>query len=1297
MTNAELGSTTGRRSWLRGRALGIDIMAVIASSAATGVLGFVFWTVAARGYSTAEVGRASAIITSAATTATLATLSLGSLYERFLPVAGRDSRRYVRSGIAVVVTTAMLFGAVFLVLGPREQLFPDALEMLLFPGFVGILALFALQDQILIGLGRTRVILTKNVSQSVIKLIAVAALIPLATGSAIVWSWMLPAAVIAIVVGLRVITPVSRRHDGDPDLPPRSSLFQFFASSCAINAVLVVVPLVVPLIIVSRLGTEMNAYFSMCWLLVSTLGVLLGATAAPFIATASAPGADLRACTLRFTVMCSAAGILGSAGLFVAGPTVLSIMGPEYAEEGGRLIRLMALTLPMLAVLSIYTAMARLRRRLRLAVTVQLFGAILIICGVAYTTPIWGIDAVGYAYLSAELISVAIVAVPTFRHVRRALRSSTPTEPADDSTATTPQYTDSPLQFDSVAAQFAAVVQDQPDRIAVRTAADAITYRDLSAAARFWAARMSTANDNQVVLLSAGLSPATVGAVLGTFSSTTVLVALDPGLPVPRVQNIVEILTRNGRCADLLLTDDPHGDLAAALAPTCRVETTVTDTVGGDIDAPPPTAGRDDVTSIQFTSGSSGVPKAVLHGNGMWLCDAQLMSTRFGIRPGRRVALCMPISFGAGLNVLIGSLLNGAEVIAIDSRREHARAAFERIGESGAEIMVATPAFLEALATAAHGDQLPSLSRVVTTGEAAYARHVECSRGLAPRAVFTNWVGSSEVSSIATYDVDPIAELPDGAIPAGTASPHKRIDVDDTGAVTVSSSYLALGYLEPEASSSRFLCNADGTRSFIGGDVGRLDSDGNLILLGRADTAVKVRGYLVEPAEIEAVLLSYSEVREAVVMLSPRLGAAEAADPRLAAYLVARPDARTPSIAEIRTRLHRDLPAWMVPADLMILSELPRTERGKVDRQALPVPTRAVSEPPRGGLETAIAEIWCEVLQLAEVGRTESFYALGGDSLAVTDMLSRVGDTHSVRLSHADLASAPTLAQFTTTVTDRTSAQLPEHRRTLAPTTVPLRPLDADRRDGPVLFCFTGAGASALSFVPLADRIDPATAVYAFIPHGLENRGLPDWSVARAARRHLTDLRRLQPSGPYRLVGHSLGCYIALDIARQLEREGETVELVTLLDPFMPPAVVRAARRENPALAARAAAPAAEHLQSRRELWRRRILIPTAGLVQYNGQRQAQALEEVGVRVGRLHRPQPWSGRALLLLSCLNPANPALWNRLLTGDLRTETLSCDHNSILREPYASAVAGFMADYDAGRAHEDVSNRMSPTTP
>lgn len=835
-----------------------------------------------------------------------------------------------------------------------------------------------------------------------------------------------------------------------------------------------------------------------------------------------------------------------------------------------------------------------------------------------------------------------------------------------------------------MAAAFAAVAGEHGDRMALHTLDGRVTYRELAAAAEAWALTAPAGppvGERDVVLMLAGFGLGSVSAVLGMFGTGRVLAPLDPALPAGRTSSVITALRDNGYRITAVITDAVNHPQATALQLNCAVWPEASPEPAARVHRRPD--GIDTISSIQITSGSTGVPKAVLHTHGMWLADAELFRSGFGIGIGTRVAVCLPISFAAGLNISIGSLLCGAEVIALDPRDLTAAQAVDHLEATGAEVLVCTPTFVQSIADAAQRRSLACVRRVVTTGEAVQATGIHAARRIAPDATFTNWVGSSETLAIATYDVHPEDPVPDGPIPAGKPAPYKRISLDADGVVTVTSPYVAWGYVDADSATTRFLHHGR-ERSFVTNDLGRWDADGNLVLRGRADTAVKIRGYLVEPAEIESALTRHPDIREAVVVArAPTTGAGDSV---LTAYVAPAADVRTPSVAAIRTRLLQDLPAWMVPAHIMILTSLPRTERGKVDRMALPKPVRAPVEPPLPGLESTVATIWAHALALDEVGRTETFYELGGDSLTAAQILVHIKDRFGIVFTQADLAGAPTVAQFCATVAARLqSDQAP--RRTLASTTVALRVPAVSNTRLP-WFCFAGAGASALTFASLAAHAEPDRPVYAFQPNGLENRGVPDWTVARAARRHHKDLRRLQPHGPYTLVGHSLGGFIALEMARRLESRGETVELVVLLDPFLPPAAVREVRRRMPDAILTLDAPPLRG----RELWARRLRVPLAGIVRFDREAQTKALEEVGVRVGRMHRPAPWAGRTLLVLSHLNQDDPRLWAHILTGELQVTRVPGDHHSVIREPFVGEVAQLIRDTGINQE-----KRISPITP
>ncbi|OUC75668.1 alpha/beta fold hydrolase [Gordonia lacunae] len=824
--------------------------------------------------------------------------------------------------------------------------------------------------------------------------------------------------------------------------------------------------------------------------------------------------------------------------------------------------------------------------------------------------------------------------------------------------------------------------------IALRLQGTEISYRELLDAARGVAARIRGLKpaDEGPVVVQLGLSPDTVAVVLGVFLTRRPLVTLDTALPADRIDAILSSLRTHGRSPGLAIADADHMDGLRNCGTRCGVPVAeITDVLADTSPATGPAtdpavrveiddarSGSDaafQVTNIQFTSGSTGTPKGVLQPGAMWLCDSIFMRERFGLREGLRVALCMPISFGGGLNVLMGSLLSGCDVLVADPRQGTSTAMLDMIAADQIHTVFLTPSLLRSLVrTSAAGTVHPAwstLRRIITTGEPLTGESATATLRLAPQATVTNWAGSSETYAIGHLDVragDPVGP---GPLPAGTPALHKTVTVDRSGRVSISSRYIALGYLDPAGDADRFSVGDDGVRTFHSGDKGRFDGD-DLILLGRADDAVKIRGYLVEPAEVSAALLRDGDLSEAVVIA--RENTSETVE--LIAYVVPEGSRRTPPTAVLRARLRDALPPWMVPAHIIELSELPRNARGKVDRTSLPEPQRHV-EPVVGELESSIAAIWARELTLDVVGRNENIYALGADSLTIQQIMVRLNSSHGVGLTQSDMASAPTVAELATIIAARIggSSSGPRSRRAdrLAPTTVPLR-----RGHGRPVFCFTGAGASALTFVPFADRIgelDGIGPVHAFAPHGLDTRGIPDWTVNAAVRRHLRDLRRIQPEGPYVLVGHSLGGFIALEAARRLTADGHRVDLVVVVDTFVPPRVLQRAKRADPSLTT---TPVYEPLP-RKELWRRRIRVPFAGVVKTSPTADAQALEELGVRVARLHRPRPYSGRVLVVQGSENRDEPSIWRRhIVTGDVDILRLDCNHLSVVREPHIGDV-------------------------
>jgi amino acid adenylation domain-containing protein len=842
-----------------------------------------------------------------------------------------------------------------------------------------------------------------------------------------------------------------------------------------------------------------------------------------------------------------------------------------------------------------------------------------------------------------------------------------------------------PGRSESVLDRWAVAVAARPDGRALSSQDADYTFAAADALSDAVAARLSErlpADGAPVALLVDHAATQVVG-LLALMKVGRVAVPLDPHLPADRLRQILEI-AGSSAC----LVDAGHHDVAAQLGVPrnglVRLdELTPADRQNG-IPAPRrPAPGRDDPLCLVFTSGSTGRPKGVIYTHGQALNDAYVGRTAFRITPEDRIAQVLPLSFAAGLGLLMMALLNGAGVWLHDPRRQGIRGLARWVVKTEPSTLHCTPHLLRSLlASIGPGEVLETLRLVSTVGEAVYGRDYQALRPhLRPGASFVNWTGSSEIGMLSCHEIRDGDDVPSGVVPAGRLVENRQVrilredgtpaDPDEAGELIVVSDYLAAGYWgDPEASALRFGTDEEGNRVCRQGDLARFDGD-VLHLLGRQDAAVKVRGYLVDPSEVEAAILDAQAVAEAVVVAvsEPRVPT------RLVAYVAPEPQVRTESVGALRRRLRARLPEYMVPSTVVQLPSLPRNERGKVDRQQLPAPSSvAALTPPTTQWEIVMAELWAEILGLDQVGLDDDFLALGGDSLSVEEMLVQVADRFGVALITSDLIEAPTLREFTHRVT-LGSAALPSH-----PTVVTLRAGGA----GTPLFCFAGGGALTLSFLPLSRHIDDRP-VYAFQAQGLERRAFPDRTVEAAARRALELMRVLQPRGPYLLLGHSFGGLVALEIARRLTEAGEAVDLVGLLDTYQPLVTSEGDRYGESGLVRRIGA-----LASRRvrrvvtdrvpgpDRWQYHLQLLLAGIVPFSGQQQFDVFYEYARRVGSRYHLRPYAGRVLLMLAEGNPDGAERWEPYLTGPTRVVNLPAEHSSLMREPYATRIAEVLAD-------------------
>jgi len=407
--------------------LQLNSLAVVLSSALTSLLGLAFWAVAAKLFPAQEVGVAAATTSSAMMLSVVASLSLGAMFERFLPLAGNRAGGLLLRGYLLVAALAGVLALGLILLGPRHTLFRSGWELAAYPVFVIVLTVFALQDNTAAGLGVARWGAIKNSTQGAAKLAAVVALAATGGALAIVLSWGATAALAVCWLGLalRKRLRADARYTAGPTLPPRRELWQYFGASYGITALASIAPLIVPLVVISEIGPKASAYFAMAWSIVSALYLMLNLLVGPFVAECAAHPDNIKSLSNHFAKLVAAVAVLGGIGLAFVAPILLGFLGSDYRAHGTPLLHLAAVFMPLTVIGAVYDGLARVYRRLTLAVVTQILVTVVVIGGSILTAPSQGVLGVALSYLLAEALAAVILVGPLIRWLRE-LRAASP-------------------------------------------------------------------------------------------------------------------------------------------------------------------------------------------------------------------------------------------------------------------------------------------------------------------------------------------------------------------------------------------------------------------------------------------------------------------------------------------------------------------------------------------------------------------------------------------------------------------------------------------------------------------------------------------------------------------------------------------------------------------------------------------------------------------------------------------------------------------------------------------------------
>lgn len=517
-----------------------------------------------------------------------------------------------------------------------------------------------------------------------------------------------------------------------------------------------------------------------------------------------------------------------------------------------------------------------------------------------------------------------------------------------------------------------------------------------------------------------------VAALLAVLKAGGAYVPLDPDLPAERLRRILQQTQ-----ARVVLTQPAlHAVLHQAADPAAALHLLDAELQPGTPVAPPAIDCRgDDLALVIFTSGSTGQPKGVmiphraLSNHALW----NLRAVDFG--PNDRLLQKTALSFDASVSEFFVPLLCGAAVhLAPPGLQRNLPALLQTVIAKGITHLTLAPSTARALVDDPLLSACTSLRCVQFGGEPLEAALAARFQALLPQARLLNFYGPSETTEDSSlYTIDSPITQTHGSLPVGQPIDNTRIHVLDAqlrpvpfdviGEVCIAGAGVAHGYLgQPELTAERFLPDPfqPGERMFRSGDMGYWSADGLLHITGRNDAQIKIRGFRIEPGEIERQLASHPAVAQAAVVA----WTARADDVQLAAYVVLRAGYAHTPVSALQRALKASLPHYMIPAAWQVLPAMPLTASGKIDRRNLPAPLVASAAPsslrrmPRNPTEQTLWKIWHEVLQLDAFGIDDHFFDLGGHSLTLTQVRSRIRERFGVELPLADLFTHLSIADL---------------------------------------------------------------------------------------------------------------------------------------------------------------------------------------------------------------------------------------------------------------------------------------------
>lgn len=851
----------------------------------------------------------------------------------------------------------------------------------------------------------------------------------------------------------------------------------------------------------------------------------------------------------------------------------------------------------------------------------------------------------------------------------------------------------------SIAHRFSMQAARSPEAFAVRDASHIISYGRLDALSNAIAHRLlhELGPDPARVALHFPLSADAVAAHLGVWKAGKTCVPLDPACPPARTASI---LADSG--TELLIT--ANGQLDGAPGPNIvsRVLETGTAAEGMPKDAPRVSVNPGDPAAIIYISDSSAAPRGIVQTHRSLLHRSWSDAQYFPISEHDRVSQLASPGFGAGIPQMLAALLNGASLHPFDLQQRSFVELYEWLWSERITLFCpSVSVFRQFLESCPAGERYDDCRFVVQSGGPTLATTVDAWREhFPPDGTLVCQLTSTEAQVISRFSISRHQHFTERYVPTGYADCDKQLAVVDSGGVpvergeigelVVSSRYLAAGTWSREHQAVTGWIDAanmhdlSSVTSFRTNDLVSFDARGRLRHHGRSDSAIKLRGYRIDTAEVEKALLELEGIREAVCVTREL----ENNRRQLVAFYVLADSGNKPLDEDLRRSLRSRIPNYMIPARFIAVTELPRTINGKIARRA--VENLEIVQRSRGPelhtyeneLQRRFVEIWREAIGHEDIGIDDDFFDIGGDSLSALQVCAALSRSTGKEVPLSMLIQLRNIRQLVARL-DRTEEPITcVSLQSRSPTRQPRRPL----------FCIEGV----YLYKQLAEALGPEIETIGVIArpethllmtcsaagrrHGQPAGAWPP-SVEQIAATYIEQIRRFQRTAPWQLAGAGFGGVLAFEMARQLSAAGEHVSVLAMLDSIAPQAVVPYSLRGWLTLAAK---------------WISHSIPMGVPDPRADSQSQRSHIEQSQAVALMRYKPAPWHGNAILFEAEEENGAGGLrvlphrgWRRLVAGQLTSQTIHSTWPGMLSAPYALEIARTLRPFLANRSAPTIS--------